>query len=68
MKYYWLTYFSRLKVFSGDFNEIVIKDQHPFEWKFQEEKKTRYVVILLNWKEITEEEYNLFKKKFEHET
>lgn len=63
-KYYWIlyecisTYYSTRNRF-----ETVIKHTHPFE--FVQElsyKNDSYNHMLLNWKEITEEEYNIFKR------
>ncbi len=64
MKYYWISY--TFANGSGQyqyiyFNEAAMKNEHPFE---RMDKPSMRESRLLNWKEITEEEYNLFLKRY----
>lgn len=53
LKYYWVHYKDEQGEFPFKPYDIVV-DIHPFQWKKSQ--------TLINWKEITKEEYNLFNK------
>lgn len=60
-KYYWFVTFHRLPNGDSIYREGSLLDMHPFEYQnscFKEGLR----VILLNWKEITKEEYNAHKQ------
>lgn len=67
MKYYFITYIKNVHMGSSIGTQNAFIDIHPLEFK----KKNSYgfmssvrfgdEIILLNWKEITEEEYNKYK-------
>ena len=62
-KYYWIL--GRGFWYDIDSNAVEeeeVTDIHPFEYAAEQMGNVDYTLILVNWKEITEEEYNLFKK------
>lgn len=64
-KYYW---YVALCVWhsgqDGDYEEEVLNDKHPFEWIAEVKAWSTgapYAFTLLNWREISAEEYFMFK-------
>lgn len=59
-KYYWISV--KEKSFTGDFEYDTVIDVHPFTWRHQQ--RNQYLperqFLILNWKEITKEEYELY--------
>lgn len=58
MKYYFISFMygaSEKKL------ENAVIDHHPFEWQRYSNKSYRGQYILINWKEITMEEYQEYK-------
>lgn len=59
-KYYWISV--KEKSFTGAFEYDKVIDVHPFTWRHQQ--KEQYLperqFLILNWKEITKEEYKLY--------
>lgn len=57
MKYYWLSYAYSVAFGYAYMDNVTTK--HPF-LQIKEENGDSYKYTLLNWKEITQEEYELF--------
>lgn len=59
-KYYWISV--KEKSFTGVFEYDKVINVHPFTWRHQQ--RVQYLperqFLILNWKEITKEEYDLF--------
>ena len=60
-KYYWISV--KEKSFTGEFEYDKVLDVHPFTWRHQQ--RDQYLperqFLILNWKEITKEEYELYQ-------
>lgn len=64
MKYYWFSFRSMYREHQI-YGDLICKDIHPFEYisTMKDSWGERYQqATLLNWKEITEEEFELFRK------
>lgn len=63
MKYYWIHYTTPSGGTQSDRNyQTVTKDEHPFSWFDRSLKADPYCTYaLVNWREITKVEYDLFK-------
>lgn len=62
MKYYW--YSAKFRWFEQSdegYEQGVLKDEHPFQYK-NDTRKRVFSFSLVNWKEITKEEYDLFNQ------
>jgi hypothetical protein len=70
MKYYWILYkeeYNSRTCPDGYLLNDIIKGIHPIKHELNlnsQNKNNNYLVTLLNWKEITEEEYNLFLEDY----
>lgn len=60
-KYYWILI--KEKSFSGEFTYEKVIDKHPFTWRQNERNQflPERIWTILNWKEITKEEYELYQ-------
>lgn len=67
MKYYFITYRYRQHMSSTEMFQDEFIDIHPLEfrkknrWGTSSRREFGEPIILINWMEITEEEYNLYK-------
>jgi hypothetical protein len=57
-EYYFITYVTRK--LGRQFFESEVIDEHPFNWLKKSQLETNLRMVLASWKEISEEEYELF--------
>ena len=57
-KYYFVTYIS--KRLGKQFFDSTIIDEHPFEWLKGSQTESKSRKVLVNWKEISEEEFQMY--------
>jgi hypothetical protein len=57
-KYYFVTYINK-KLGKQLFDSIAI-DEHPFEWLKRSQSESNSKKVLVNWKEISEEEFRAY--------
>ena len=59
-KYYFITYINKRlgkQIFDSD-----AINEHPFEWLKRSYRESNSRVVLVNWREISEEEYRAFNE------
>lgn len=54
-KYYFITYIN--KRLGKQFFDSTAIDEHPFEWLKRSKAESNYKCVLVNWREISEEEF-----------
>ena len=54
-RYYFITYINK-RLGKQLFDSMVI-DEHPFEWLKRSQIESNYKKVLVNWREISEEEF-----------
>jgi hypothetical protein len=59
-KYYFITYISK-KLGKQLFDSAVI-DEHPFEWLKKIQAESNSKKVLVNWREISEEEFRAYNE------
>jgi hypothetical protein len=61
-KYYFVAYIT--KRLGKQFFDSTVIDEHPFIWLKRSKSESSSKIVLVNWKEISEEEYRAYS---EHE-
>jgi hypothetical protein len=59
-KYYFVTYINK-KLGKQLFDSTTI-DEHPFEWLKRSQSESNSKKVLVNWKEISEEEFRAYNE------
>ena len=59
-KYYFVTYINK-RLGKQLFDSTVI-DEHPFEWLKRSQSESNLKTVLVNWREISEEEFRVFNE------
>ncbi len=59
-KYYFVTYINK-RLGKQLFDSIVI-DKHPFAWLKKSQLESNSKMVLVNWKEISEEEFRIYNE------
>jgi hypothetical protein len=59
-KYYFITYINK-RLGKQLFDSIVI-DEHPFEWLKESQSESNSKIVLVNWREISEEEFRAYNE------
>lgn len=49
----------------GGLSYACVLDIHPFEWLDNELKRATRITTLISWQEITQEEFNLYRRIIE---
>jgi hypothetical protein len=60
-KYYFITYIT--KRLGKQFFDNAVVDEHPFRWLKRSQSESSQKRILVNWREISEEEYRLYNEE-----
>lgn len=59
-KYYFVTYINK-RLGKQLFDSIAI-DEHPFEWLKKSQSESNLKKVLVNWREISEEEFRAYNQ------
>jgi hypothetical protein len=59
-KYYFITYINK-RLGKQLFDSTVI-DEHPFEWLKESQGESNSKIVLINWREISEEEFHAYNE------
>jgi hypothetical protein len=59
-KYYFIAYINK-RLGKQLFDSIVI-DEHPFEWLKRSQRESNSKKVLVNWREISEEEFRAYNE------
>jgi hypothetical protein len=57
-KYYFIAYIS--KKLGKQFFDSTVIDEHPFEWLKKTQSESNSKKVLVNWREISEEEFRAY--------
>lgn len=57
-KYYFVTYIT--KRLGRQFFDNDVIDEHPFQWLSRSQNESNSKKVLVNWREISEEEFRLY--------
>jgi len=57
-KYYFITYIT--KRLGKQFFDNDVIDEHPFKWLKRSQSESNSKKVLVNWREISEEEFHLY--------
>lgn len=57
-KYYFITYIT--KRLGRQFFDNAVVDEHPFQWLKRSQSESNSKKVLVNWREISEEEFRLY--------
>ncbi len=59
-KYYYITYIN--KRLGKQFFDSAVIDEHPFEWLKRSQIESISKKVLINWREISEEEFHAYNE------
>ena len=59
-KYYFVTYIN--KRLGKQLFDSIVKDAHPFEWLKTSQSESNSKKVLVNWREISEEEFRAYNE------
>ncbi len=59
-KYYFIIYMSK-RLGKQIFDSVVI-DEHPFVWLKKNQPESSFQKVIINWKEISEDEFGLYNE------
>ena len=59
-KYYFITYINRR--LGKQLFDCAVIDEHPFEWLKRSQSESNLKKVLVNWREISEEEFCAYNK------
>ena len=59
-KYYYITYIN--KRLGKQFFDSAVIDEHPFEWLKRSQAESNFKKVLVNWREISKEEFRAFNE------
>ena len=62
-KYYFITYIT--KRLGKQFFDHDVIDEHPFKWLKRSQSESNPKKVLVNWREISEEEFHLYNDSAE---
>ena len=60
-KYYFITYIT--KRLGKQFFDNTVVDEHPFRWLKRSQSESNSKKVLVNWREISEEEFRLYNEE-----
>lgn len=60
-KYYFVTYIT--KRLGRQFFDNDVIDEHPFQWLRRSQSESNSKKVLVNWREISEEEFHLYNEE-----
>ena len=60
-KYYFITYIT--KRLGKQFFDNDVIDEHPFKWLKRSQSESNSKKVLVNWREISEEEFHLYNEE-----
>ena len=61
-KYYFVTYIT--KRLGKQFFDSTVIDEHPFLWLKRSQSESNAKIVLINWREISEEEFRRYNEKY----
>lgn len=61
-KYYFVTYIT--KRLGKQFFDSTVIDEHPFMWLKRSQSESNAKIVLVNWREISEEEFHMYNEDY----
>jgi hypothetical protein len=61
-KYYFITYIT--KRLGKQFFDSTVIDEHPFMWLKRSQSESNAKIVLVNWREIFEEEFHMYNEDY----
>jgi hypothetical protein len=60
--YYFITYITRR--LRKQFVDSTVIDEHPFLWLKRSQSESNAKIVLVNWREICEDEYHMYNEEY----
>jgi hypothetical protein len=60
--YYFVTYITRR--LGKQFVDSIVIDEHPFQWLKRSRSESNAKIVLVNWREISEDEYHMYNEEY----
>lgn len=61
-KYYFVTDIT--KRLGKQFVDSIVIDEHPFRWLKRSQSESNAKIVLVNWREISEEEFHMYNEEY----